>query len=81
MKRYPLHGRMILELVPALFIFIAQGTQTVRGGDRSRKSVGYVVVLVLLFVYPCLTVLHNSISIPIREFNPHGDLRKNLFIS
>src|SRR5262249_17836031 len=30
MQRYPIHGRLILELVPALLVMIAAGTEVVR---------------------------------------------------
>ena len=39
MKRYPLHGRLILELVPAFFLLIAQGTETAaRPGARPDQA-------------------------------------------
>ena len=81
MKRYPFHGRLILELVPAFFLLIAQGTETVRGWEKGRIKLGYILVLVLLFAYPCLVAFENAASVPVRDFNRHGDLRKNLFIT
>jgi hypothetical protein len=80
LKRYPIHGRLILELVPSFFLLIAEGTETVRGWDRGRIKLGYALFLTLLFTYPCLAAFRNSASPPIRDFNIHGDLRKNLFI-
>jgi Dolichyl-phosphate-mannose-protein mannosyltransferase len=80
MKRYPFHGRLILELVPAFFLLIALGTETLRGWDRSRTRLGYRLVLILLLTYPCLVAFQNAASEPIREFNSHGDLRRNIFI-
>jgi hypothetical protein len=81
LKRYPFHGRLILELVPAFLILIAEGSETVRSWDRGPKKLGYSIVLILLFTYPCLEALRNSVSVPVRDFNSHGDLRKNLFMT
>jgi hypothetical protein len=81
MRRYPLHGRLILELVPAFFLLIAQGTEPLRARAAGRTRVGYVIVLVLLLGYPCLVAFKNAASVPLRDFNPHGDLRRNLFMS
>ena len=80
MKRYPIHGRLILELVPSFFLLIAEGTETLRGWQRGRIKLGYALVLILLFTYPCLVAFQNSVSVPIRDFNIHGDLRKNIFM-
>ena len=81
LKRYPLHGRLILELVPAFFILIAEGTEMLHGWDKSRIKLGFIVVLILLFTYPCLAALANVASVRERDFNPHGDIRKNLFMT
>jgi hypothetical protein len=81
MERYPFHGRLILELVPAFFVLIAEGAESVRGWERSRVKPGFIVVLFLLFTYPCLAALSNVASVRERYFNPHGDIRKNLFIT
>jgi hypothetical protein len=80
MKRYPIHGRLILELVPSFFLLIAEGTELLRGPERGRIKLGYRLVLILLFTYPCLVAFQNAVSVPIREFNIHGDLRKNIFM-
>jgi uncharacterized membrane protein len=78
--RYPFHGRLILELVPAFFVLIAEGAETVRGWEKSRVKPGFILVLILLFAYPCLAALMNVASVRERDFNPHGDIRRNLFI-
>ena len=80
MKRYPIHGRLILELVPSFFLLIAEGTEWLRGWERGRIKLGYALVLILLLTYPCLVAFQNAASVPIRDFNSHGDLRKNIFI-
>jgi hypothetical protein len=80
MKCYPLHGRLILELVPALFLLVTEGTQAVFDLDRSRTKIVYSVVLVLLLFYPCFTAIDEA-SVPRpRFFNSHGDLHNNLFL-
>jgi hypothetical protein len=81
LKRYPLHGRLILELVPAFFILIAEGTEILHGWDKSRIKLGFIVVLILLFTYPCLAALANVASVRERDFNRHGDIRNNLFMT
>jgi hypothetical protein len=81
LKRYPLHGRLILELVPAFLILIALGTESLRRWDRGRIKLGYILVLALLFAYPSLVAFKNSVSVPWRDFNRHGDLRRNLFMT
>jgi hypothetical protein len=81
LKRYPLHGRLLLELVPAFFILIAEGTEILRDRDKSRIKLGFIVVLILLFTYPALAALSNAAFVRERDFNPHGDIRKNLFMT
>ena len=80
MQRYPLHGRLILELVPAFFLLIAEGTEWWRSRDNERTRLRYVMVLILLFTYPCFTALQQAAGRYIRDFNAHGDIHKNLFI-
>ena len=62
-ERYPFHGRLILELVPAFFVLIAEGVETVRGWDKSRVKPGFILVLILLFAYPCFAALMNAASV------------------
>jgi hypothetical protein len=81
LKRYPLHGRLILELAPSFFLLIADGTEAVRARDPTRQKLVYKAVLILLLFYPCLVGVKNSISVPLRDFNRHGDLRRNLFMA
>ncbi len=81
MKRYPLHGRLILELVPALFILIAAGTDWIWSRLPRPMKPAYVVVLGALLAYPCLTALRNTAPVSERDFNRHGDLHKNLFMT
>ncbi|MFI5455120.1 MAG: hypothetical protein ACHRXM_06675 [Isosphaerales bacterium] len=80
MKRYPFHGRLILELVPAFFLLIAAGTERLRDLATGRARIGYVTVLVLVLAYPCLASFYQTAWDPPRDFNRHGDLHKNLFI-
>jgi hypothetical protein len=80
MKRYPFHGRLILELVPTFFLMIAQGTEWLRGIAGGRHKLGYRALLGLLLAYPCIGALQEAAAPSIREFNSHGDLHKNIFI-
>jgi hypothetical protein len=81
LKRYPLHGRLILELLPAFFLVIAEGTDLVRALDRTRTELLYKLVLVLLLAYPCLSALYQAAGVRPREFNSHGDLHNNIFVA
>jgi hypothetical protein len=81
MKRYPLHGRLILELVPAFFLFVAEGTEWLRTWDKSRIKPFYTAIVVLLLAHPCLATLEQVTFARLREFNSHGDLHKNRFMT
>jgi hypothetical protein len=80
LHKFPFHGRLILELVPAFFLLIAEGTEVVAIRDRSARKLAYKVILVLLLWYPCATALYEATGNRPRWFNSHGDLRDNLFI-
>jgi hypothetical protein len=80
MHRYPLHGRLILELVPAFFLLIAEGTEWWRSRNNETTRLRYVLVLILLLTYPCFASLKQAAGMYIRDFNAHGDIHKNLFI-
>jgi hypothetical protein len=80
MEQYPLHGRLILELVPAFFLLIALGAERLRGPNGRRSNLGYTMVLVLLLAYPCFAALRGAATMHSRAFNRHGDLHRNLFI-
>jgi hypothetical protein len=80
MKRYPFHGRLILELVPAFFLLIAEGTQAVFELDRGRRKLVYRAVLVLLLAYPAFSAIYEASAMRPRYFNSHGDLHGNLFL-
>ena len=79
-KKYPFHGRLMLELVPALFLLIAEGTEWLGRRDRTRSGLLYKTLLILLLTYPCLTAIYNATGKRPREFNRHGDLHSNVFI-
>lgn len=76
-RRYPFHGRLILWLAPAFFALIAEGAAEFRW----RRGVAWLVfVLVLLLAYPVADALYQAVPPHYRDFNPHGDLRRNRFI-
>jgi hypothetical protein len=80
LKQYPLHGRLILELVPALFLLIAEGTEWLGQRETHRSNSLYKTVLVLILAYPCLSTVYHATGVRPRYFNSHGDLHKNVFI-
>ena len=79
-KRYPLHGRLILELVPAFFLLLAEGTERIWQRDPFRLKLAYKSALVLVLAYPCLTSVAEAVNPTIRYFNRHGDLHDNMFL-
>jgi hypothetical protein len=77
LRKFPFHGRLILELVPALYLMIAEGTEWIR---QWLGRTGYRVVLVVLLSYFCFTTVYELTAARTREFNSHGDLHKNIFM-
>jgi hypothetical protein len=80
LRRYPFHGRLLLELVPAFFLLIAQGTEWIAPRPPNRTGIAYKVVLMLFLAYPCWSACSNALSKRDRDFNRHGDLHHNVFI-
>jgi uncharacterized membrane protein len=76
-RRYPFHGRLILYLVPAFLLILAEGTSRVRAKASARV---YAVALALLLSYPIAGALYEATSKHWRPFNIHGDLHDNLFM-
>lgn len=77
LRKYPFHGRLILWLAPALFLWIAEGAQVLR--RRGGRTV-QVALVTLLLLYPCFDAVYQSSGSRPRDFNPHGDLRRNRFM-
>ena len=70
---YPFHGRMVLFLVPALLMTIAEGCEWVR---RRFGPTAWALALATVLLFPALTVLGHLVEPRVRQgFNPHGDLR------
>jgi hypothetical protein len=80
LKRYPFHGRLILELVPAFFLLIAEGTEWLRAWDTRWTRRVYILVLVLLVGFPAIGAFQQAAAASFRDFNSHGDLHNNLFV-
>jgi len=80
LRYFPFHGRLILELVPALFLLIAQGTEWIALRLPSRSRIAYRTVLIALLTYPSWDACHHSTYWRDRDFNIHGDLHHNVFI-
>jgi len=76
-RRYPFHGRLILGLVPACFILLAEGADWIRlrFGRRAFRAVA-----LLLLAYPSLFTMYQCQSVRARTFNAHGDLHGNRFV-
>jgi hypothetical protein len=79
-RRYPLHGRLILELVPAVFLLTAAGTEWMARSIPARSGIVSRTVFLVLLTFPCWDACSNNLRRRDREFNPHGDLHRNVFI-
>ena len=76
-RRYPFHGRLILPLVPAFYLMIAEGAGWVR--QRAGRY-AFAALVTLLLLHPCLGTLYQASAVRNRPFNAHGDLHDNLFM-
>jgi hypothetical protein len=79
-RRYPFHGRLILELVPAFFLLIALGADSLGDATAGIGKLGYKVLLVVLMGYPCLMGVNQVVFRPARDFSRHGDLHRSVFL-
>jgi hypothetical protein len=79
-RHYPFHGRLVLGLVPALFLLIAEGTEWIARRFGSRSQIVYKLVVLVLIAYPCCDGFYYAITMRSRDFNAHGDLHPNVFI-
>jgi hypothetical protein len=79
-RRYPFHGRLMLELVPALLLLIAAGTEAMGRQFPARSGIVYKTLLFALLTFPCWDACASNLTRRNRDFNPHGDLHDNVFI-
>jgi hypothetical protein len=76
-RKYPFHGRLLIELVPAFYFMIAEGVDWLR--VRFGRPV-FLAVLIVMLTYPSLSTIYESTGIRYRDFNIHGDLHRNRFM-
>jgi hypothetical protein len=76
-RKYPFHGRLLIELVPAFYLVIAEGADWLR--VRLGRPV-FLAVLIVMLTYPSLSAIWESTGIRYRDFNIHGDLHRNRFM-
>jgi hypothetical protein len=76
MHKYPFHGRLLLFLVPSLYLAVAEGIATI--GKRTGKLV--VVLIVGFFLIRPATdeVWYLAVMRRVRPMDSHGDLRHDL---
>jgi hypothetical protein len=79
-RYFPFHGRLMLELVPALFLLIAEGTEWVARRFPSPSAIVYKTLLFVLLSFPCWDGWYYCSFRRNRDFNIHGDLHPNVFI-
>jgi hypothetical protein len=79
-RRYPFHGRLILELVPVLFLLIALGADRLGEATAGLGKLGFTTVLIVLLGYPCWMGVNQVVFQFARDYSRHGDLRRNVFL-
>jgi hypothetical protein len=80
LRYFPFHGRLILELVPALFLLIGEGTGWIAARFPSRSGIAFKTVCIALLTYPSWDACYHCTGRRDRDFNIHGDLHRNVFI-
>ena len=68
---YPFHGRLLLHLVPALYLCLWEGAGLVRERLGRRLGIAWVVFLVVM---PALEATYYLFERRLRDFSPYGDL-------
>ncbi len=79
-RRYPFHGRLVLELAPACFLLIGAGAARLCDTIEGLSRAGCRVLLLALLAHPCLSGVNQVIFHPPRDHNQYGDLHRNLFL-
>jgi hypothetical protein len=80
LRRYPIHGRLILELVPAFFLLFAEGAMLLVSHATGKGKLAGRAVLAVALAQPCVAGLYLLWDDPPRDHNQHGDLHKNQFL-
>jgi hypothetical protein len=80
LRRYPFHGRLILELAPAFYLMIGLGAARVCDEFAGLGRLGSKIFLVALLGYPYFDGVHRAVLRVPRVHNGHGDLHKNQFL-
>jgi hypothetical protein len=80
LRFFPFHGRLILELVPALYLLIAEGTGWIAVRFPSRSGIAFKTVAIALLTFPAWDACYHCTGRRDRDFNIHGDLHRNVFI-
>jgi hypothetical protein len=74
--KYPFHGRVIVFLVPVVLLLVAEGA-AVFGRITGRRAL--IGLMIFLLVYPVLGVNDQIGRSRPRPFDPHADLRADIF--
>jgi hypothetical protein len=64
---YPFKDRLLLFLVPSLFLLIALGVESVRGRSEPRGSLLYLTLIAFLFFHPAQSAAHHLAQPRARE--------------
>jgi hypothetical protein len=78
-RAYPFHGRLLLFLLPALYLWTAEGLAALAdaaGAGRITRA----ILIVVVFLWPVAEALQAVLEPIQRNFEPHGDLWPNLFL-
>jgi hypothetical protein len=75
---YPFHGRLLLFLLPGLYLLIAEGVATLGETRIGRHRECWLAAFLL--IWPVLQALGHLFEPASRTFSPFGDLRPNPFL-
>ncbi len=80
LKRYPLHGRLALDLVPIGYLVLLAGCEWLCRGEHPISRWAFRVLACVLLAFPFLAGPYETTAPRSRGFNMHGDLHKNRFV-
>jgi hypothetical protein len=75
LRKYPFHGRLLMFLVPLVWIVIARGVDTI--ARRTSRVLGVLLVGFLIWS-PTIDIMDHLMVPRMTVFDSHGDLRNDL---
>jgi hypothetical protein len=78
LQEYPFHGRVVLFLIPSLYVLLGDGMARLGGSSRGAALLRTLLLVSFLIRPVWDTIWYHNIIARAREFNAHGDLRPDL---